>query len=232
MELFLRIFKHLLPRGRAFKITIEKPLRSFFVGLARFADTMRANFDDIYGDMFPQYTRKLDLWEDQFALPPSVTVEQKRRDRLDAAWKATGGQSPWYIQNVLRGAGFDVYVHESFDAANSNTVRNPNAVLRGGSVTAFFEARSGIIRSGSVEARSGNFQGLIGFALTNVTGNPGDLFPAIPTDPDTWPFFMYVGGQTFPNPATVPPARKDEFIALCLKICPTHLWIGAIVEFA
>ena len=68
--------------------------------------------DGVYRDLDPQYTRELARWEKQFALPSTNLTEEQRRERLDAAWKATGGQDPTYIQETLQDAGFDVYVHE------------------------------------------------------------------------------------------------------------------------
>lgn len=53
----------------------------------------------------------------------------------------------------------------------------------------------------------------------------------IPTDPNTWPYFLYIGGQTFGDLATVDPKRRDEFEELCLKICPTQQWLGIIVTY-
>ena len=235
-ELFLRIFKHLLPRGRSFKITIvNKLLRQFFVGFSGWGTDTKKFYDNVYDDLYPQTTRKLDEWEEQFNLPGTALTEQQRRDRLDAAWKATGGQSPGYIQDVLRGQGFDVYVHESFDdpAGPPWNFRNPFTVLKDGSATTLYVARAGNadMRAGEEEARSGNITSLIGFALTNITSNVISS-PALPADPNLWPFFVYIGGATFGDPATVSPARKTEFLNLCLKVCPTHLWIGVIVNFA
>ena len=54
----------------------------------------------------------------------------------------------------------------------------------------------------------------------------------IPEDPTKYPFFLYIGGQTFPDQATVPKARKDEFEDLCLKICPTEQWLGVLVNYS
>ena len=53
----------------------------------------------------------------------------------------------------------------------------------------------------------------------------------VPTDPATWPFFLYVGAATFPNKADVPLVRKDEFETLLLKICPCQQWIGLRINY-
>lgn len=65
--------------------------------------------------------------------------------------------------------------------------------------------------------------------------NSGVLFERveypIPTDPADWPYIMYLGGETFGDFVSIDSTRKDEFEDLCLKICPTHLWIGLLISF-
>lgn len=46
-----------------------------------------------------------------------------------------------------------------------------------------------------------------------------------------WRFFAYVGGKPFGTLAEVPAVRREEFEALCLKLFPTHLWLGIIVKY-
>lgn len=53
----------------------------------------------------------------------------------------------------------------------------------------------------------------------------------VPDDPNTWPFFMYVGGETYPLSAQVQTNRRDEFEDLLLKLCPAQLWIGVLVVY-
>jgi hypothetical protein len=55
--------------------------------------------------------------------------------------------------------------------------------------------------------------------------------PPIASDPQYWAFFIYLGGQTFPSRATVPLARKDEFIRLLLKLRPTQHWLVTLVDY-
>lgn len=54
----------------------------------------------------------------------------------------------------------------------------------------------------------------------------------VPTDPDKWAYFLYIGGQTFGELAIVDPKRKTEFEQLCLRICPLQLWIGVLVSYS
>ena len=53
----------------------------------------------------------------------------------------------------------------------------------------------------------------------------------MPADPTKYPFFLYIGGQSFPDMATVLNSRRDEFEDLCLKICPTEQWLGILVNY-
>lgn len=53
----------------------------------------------------------------------------------------------------------------------------------------------------------------------------------VPNDPTKWPYFLYIGGSTFGALAQVDPKRRDEFEALCLKICPAQQWLGFLVEY-
>lgn len=54
----------------------------------------------------------------------------------------------------------------------------------------------------------------------------------IPSDPAKWPYFLYIGGENFGELAQVSAKRKDEFEALCLKICPLQQWIGVLVKYS
>jgi len=111
----INIFKHLLPNARAWRITIDKTLRRFFEGLTGIGEDVKDFFDLVWSDLNPQLTRELDAWENQFGMLDTGLNEQGRRDRIDGAWKALGGQSPRYIQDTLQAAGFDVYVHEWYE---------------------------------------------------------------------------------------------------------------------
>ena len=109
---------HLLPNARAWRLTITKTLRSFFEGLTYIWTDPREFIDLVWKDIDPATTRELDMWEEQFDLPNRGLTESERRDRLAAAWKASGGQSPRYLQDTLQAAGFEVYIHEWWDPAD------------------------------------------------------------------------------------------------------------------
>lgn len=269
--MFLRIFKHLLPRGRAWRVTVDKKLRQFFAGLSGVGDNVKTYLDEIWLDIFPAYTRELPEWEAQFGLPNTGLTEQQRRDRLDAAWKALGGQSPKYIQDTLQANGFDVYVHEWWEPGTEPapgvkecvTPRSPLMYLRREytNVDILVECGEALAQCGEEFAQAGNSIEPRGYPLVNkVLRTVADLLilcgesvseagePSaqcgnfesfidvpqeyiVPRDPTKWPYFLYIGGETFGDIAQVDPKRRDEFERLCLKICPAQQWLGILVEY-
>ena len=133
MRLFSLVEQLLLPRARAFFFWQSgSQLRQFFEGLAGLPADARAFVDLVWSDTQPADTRELTGWEEQFALVESGLTEADRRTRLDAAWSATGGQSPRYLQDVVQANGFSVFVHEWWDIpviGGDPTPRNPNTYL-------------------------------------------------------------------------------------------------------
>lgn len=264
---FLRIFKHLLPRARAWRITVDKTLRRFFSGLTGLGDDSKKFIDDVWLDIFPETTRQIEEFESQFALTdPSTLTEQERRDRLSAAWQALGGQDPRYIQDTLRDNGFDVYVHEWWVTGSEPAVgvdacavaRNPNDVINNPDY--MWTMGNPLATMGNTPVTMGGANQLAGYLLVNgvkiacydtpnTMGNPPVTLGSnrtmgqvnsvtfknreydIPTDPDKWPYILYIGGQNFGDVAQIPIARRDEFETLCLKICPEQQWLGIIVEY-
>jgi hypothetical protein len=53
----------------------------------------------------------------------------------------------------------------------------------------------------------------------------------VPSDPALWPFFAYIGGPVFPGLATIPAARRPEFEAALLRLFPSRLWLGVLVNY-
>lgn len=243
--MFLRIFQHLLPNARAWRITIDKQLRQFFEGLSGVGDSVKTFMDLIYFDVFPDDTRELSAWELQFGLISTGLTDQQRRDRLTAAWRAVGGQDPTYIQETLQANGFPVFVHEFWEpgtepAVNVTgppTVRNPFNVLRDNTGIQSFDIECGepLAECGEPLAECGETSENPGYPLVNKVRLPdgsGFIEYVIPIDTATWPYFLYIGGETFGTTVTIDPARKNEFEALMLKICPAQQWIGVIANYA
>jgi uncharacterized protein YmfQ (DUF2313 family) len=225
-----RTIRHLLPNGRAWRATLDKPLRRFFAGLGDSLIDFRANFDAVAEDLYPATTRILSEYEEQFGLYPSTLSTQERRDRIDAAWKARGGQSPRYIQDTLQAAGFNVFVHNWWQPGTTNA-RDPFDVLGDSTTTSGFNVVSDgtIAFTNNPNAVTGAANAPNGYLLVNL---PTSTEYLIPTNSGLWPYIIYIGGDVWGNRASIPSARRDEFETLCLKICPLQLWIGVIVEYS
>ena len=263
----LNVFKHLLPRADAWKMTTNKRLREFFSGLTVLQTNSKQFTDDVYLDINPATTRDIPGWESQFGLARNVTAENNRRARLLATWRAVGGQSPHYLQSTFQDAGFDVFIHEWWEPSSlpstCPTPRDPTLYINDGTnaIQPLMSDGADTANDGSVDAVDGATIEPRGFLLVNkiqelstTGGKFGDGDPCavdgstdavdgavfdvytdkqylIPTDPDKWRYFLYIGGETFPLQAQVPLVRKDEFETLCLKLCPTQQWLGMLIDY-
>jgi len=243
--------RHLLPRGLAWSGDND----DLIAALGDLSDDAQEWFDDRWGDLLPETTVDLSEWEAQFALPNTGLSEADRRTRLAAAWAVLGvqAQTVAYIQGRLQGAGFSVFLHEAFD----NGPPNPLALLTDTGIQAGEDGA----QCGETEAQCGNLISATGYHLVNKltrtvrefttlcgedaaacgenTALSGAFIaqsdvlsePPIPVDANFRPFFLYIGGETFPNTATVPSARRDEFENLTLKLCPAQQWLGILVTY-
>lgn len=227
---YLRMLQHLLPNGLAWRTTVAKKLRSFFVGLSATLQNARDFIDLVFADLFPDTTRELAEWEAQFALDTQVD-DADRRSALAGAWQAQGGQSPRYLQDTMQAAGFDVYIHEFWSGANvaPRTVRDPRTYTDLPLI--------GQTQCGDDGAECGEADAFCSRFLVNNPGYlvnntlTGEAPPPVPDDPNTWPYFLYWGGPVFPNPAVIPATRRAEFEKLLLKICPAHLWLVTLITY-
>ena len=232
---FLRVFQHLLPRGRAWNIVAAKNLRRLFSGLAAEAQSVRDQYDLTWLDIFPTTTRELAEWEAQYGLEANGT-DSERRAALASEWAATGGQSPSYIQGVLQTAGFPVYVHDWWSSGPGPYVaRDPRSYttqpLTGtvqckpaASAPACKATDANPHRCNSFLANETSY--LVNIDLTN------NAPPAVPADSQLWPYFLYIGGQSFLNVVTLPSQRRREFERLVLKLKPAHTWVVTAVTYS
>ncbi len=193
--MFLRIFQHLLPNSKAWRITADKKLRQFFDGLKSIGEDVKQFTDDVWNDTFPDTTRELDAWENEFGLINTGLTEQQRRDRIDASWKALGGQSPKYIQDTLQDNGFDVFVHEWWVPGTEPppgtkecvTPRDPRTVLREeftGKTFFIVECGEPLAQCGEPTAQAGDSLEPRGYPLVNKIFSSEPAFLVLCGEPD------------------------------------------------
>lgn len=229
--LFFRVYQHLLPRAIAWSTTkTTKTLRAFFEGLTGLPDAAKTYVDDVFLDLFPETTRELEAWEAQFGLVAEGT-EDERRAQLDAAWKARGGQSPRYLQDVVQAAGFPLFIHEWWVPPNfaPRTLRDPHAYTN--------QPLIGNIQCGEPLALCGEPDAVCNRWLVNeiyylVNSNlTPEAPPPIPSDSATWPYFIYWGGETFGDRVAIPLSQRAALERLILKITPAHCWNVLLVDW-
>jgi hypothetical protein len=232
---FLALYQHLLPRGLAWRTTVDTTLRKFFVGLSGLPTDVRTFVDLVYLDLLPSTTREYALWEKQFALNPGGS-EEARRAKLAAAWSTQGRQSPDYIQRVIHAAGFDtVFIHEWWESGPPYVARDPRDYTD-----------QPLIGRYQCEATTpwecfdpGPGEPLAPHCDDSLINDPGyvvnlDLTrrspPPVPDDPSFWPYFLYFGGEVFGELAEVPASRIAELKELLLRISPAQQWLVLMIE--
>lgn len=241
--IYFRMFQHLLPRARAWQLILETQFREFITGLSSIAEDARLFFDAVWSDVLPSSTNQLPLWNSQFGLPETGLSVADQRDRVDAAWKNLGGQSPRYIEDTLQANGFNVFVHEFWGNGAApavpyvapapvdpvalglvdadmlvNLIRTVDVQFLGAGDNSVDDA---MMLAGQAEAQAGNVAGM-SFSEVSYT---------VPTDIEDRAYILYISAPTFPNQVGVLASREQEFKELVLSLVPAQQWVGMFVNF-
>lgn len=234
LTLIIRLF----PRAEAWRIAIGSWLRKLLEGFASLPAAARVFIDRVYEQLNPRTVDAENIpdWERQFGINFPASDEVTRRLALAAKWAATGGQSPQYIEDTLQAAGFNVYVHEWWVPPNEapRTARDPRAYANQPLIGQYQCIPDGETQHECADVSNGPqcTEWLMNEVNYIVNDNLTPIAPPpIPSDPDRWRFFIYIGAETFPNSAEVPMSRRDEFRELLLTICPAQQWIVTLVDY-
>ncbi len=251
-------FKHLFPKALAWLFPFDGFLRKYIDGLSETPADIRDFADNVYRDIFPQTTREIELWEEQFNIT-STGTEQQRRDNIAARWIAQGGQGKDYLESIIHGAGFTtVFLHEWFTKTDTGFItKNPNFYLQG--PTGIFINQTGRTRSqtgrpkaqtnaespqptlfvnqtGRTRSQTGRPRAQTNGAIVQGDGTllvnkgPGIIYP-IPQNLDDFREMIYVAGEIFPDFVNILLSQKDEFERLLLRYLPYSYWIGELINF-
>lgn len=204
---FFQSIKTLLPRSKAFDITHDGNLRGFFKGLAYLPDDVRKKTEETFLDLFPDTTRALEEWENQFDVAFSNEIYGETRNAiLKALWQANiGGQSLFYMQSLLKRVSNKLFVLENTPVVNP---RDANAV---------FGCMCGLQLSccGNKTANCGYKRGDSGF-IPSILRNGTDVEYDIPNIPEYWENCFFVCGGAVRN-------SKNE-IVYCQKLQLEEKW--------
>ncbi len=236
--------RHLLPKSFQWNLVYGRSFVDLIDGIVPSLDAARDNADEVWADFMPATTdgTALEAWERQFNLfSASALTLQERRDRLTAAWSAEGGQSPGYITDTLTAHGFPVFTHEWWVLAPNDypQPRDPRDHLKaefGGTDADGFLIRNVIrtsvlfneIGAGEAYAEAGEPDAVCGF----FEGFLVDRVEATYQGPKSrHPYYLYIGGSTFPDTVDIPIERRDEFEHLCQRLCPAPQWLVLRVRY-
>lgn len=233
--------RHLLPKSSIWNLVWDRGFKQLMEGITPTLNAGRDSFDDIWQDLFPATTRDLASWERQYALVAGTLTVAQRRTRLAAIWAAQGGQSPGYITDTLTAAGFAVFTHEWWDltAWGHPAAKDPRDHLKaeyGGTdadghllVNRIRESRKvDEIGAGEIWAEAGEARAIAGYFLEHAISLKSFSY----VGPESrHPYYLYIGGETFPDTVDIPAAQREEFETLCLQICPAQQWLVLRVRY-
>lgn len=122
----LNALRHLLPDSTAWRLIVDRLLKKYLTGLSSVGSDVVGFVDDVSDDLLPATTRELPAWQKQFGID-ALGGDAAQRADLAAAWAATGGQSPAYLQSILHAAGFaNVFVYDAFDQTDVSISKYDN----------------------------------------------------------------------------------------------------------
>jgi hypothetical protein len=256
------VINSLLPEGPIWEAETDEGFDQYLNAKAQNSERV-ANFTDCLAFIRdPFKTCILSDLEKEYGILTNINLtEQQRRDSLATKVypnQETGSEDN--LQNALRSAGFDVYVHQNDPAVdpaiflageffmvaggdNAYAGRSDAFAGKGGgdllvngeifeqSPSYFAQANGDNMFAGNSQAFSGGFSEL----------RRDEIIYPLPTDPDDWPFVFFVGGEATRDPITgelltiataeVPIEREQEFDRIILQRKGLYTWCGLLVDF-
>jgi len=234
MSLFRGVIDALLPPGSLWVPDSGYDLDLLLDGISDNIDTVRVFLHELARVRSPLLTPILADLEREYGIVPNDKLsESVRRQRLLAV-KTDGnsdGTTDW-LQNKLRAAGFDVYVHIN------NPAVDPATLLNYGNDPVFASDEEGAQFGESGEY----FVAKGGVLLVNgpIYYNQELITYQSPSASQYWPLIFFIGG-----PATrdtdgslldfewvkIDILRKTEFIRLIIKYKPMFTWVGVKADY-
>lgn len=234
MSIFYRIYKKLFPRRSiAWRISPDSMISKVLNGITSVWDDVRTYIDLRLLDAFMDQTTALDKWEEVFGFLKEGLTDDERRDRLTEARFKLGEPTRANIEAQLQLAGFEVYVYEFWDSLDPVVIRDAAYWLSTDVRTTSVCGSTTMVCGGATALCGASLAGAGGYPLVNRYRDTLNTYVeyAVTTDPATFPYYVYIGGSTFGSFAPIPVERKLEFETLVLKLMPSHLWVGILIDF-
>lgn len=255
-----QVIEALLPPGSLWVPEDGDDLDRLIDGIAENHEQTRLLLASLARLRNPRLTPVLSDLEKEYGIVPDDSVsEDIRRARLLATKNARAGNgTDIFMQDRLREAGFDVYVHVNNPPVDPNLFLFPSATSFGGenaffgNENAFFGGSNGqLIVNGPTYTHPLEVGSIFGGQFA-IFGNENALFTGgaifeqvlieyeIPSDPGYWPLFFFVGGAATRDGdgklvsielAEIPVTRQDELVRLIVKYKPIHSWCGLVAKY-
>ena len=218
--MFAKLFKQLLPTGRAFKA----PSEGWFETLI---NTMAIRFDMAYRDSLATLfailpdndnftTEDAADWERRLGMIPSTAPLADRKEAIKRKMNHPGTikarQHYLYVEGQLQAAGFNVFVYENRfdDGMGGLETRTPQFVSGVGSQ----QNQHGQFQHGQRQ-HGGGWGDKVVNSLDVATDYNFDVGANLRST-------FFIGGQPIGTFANIPENRKTEFRQLILRLKPTQ----------
>lgn len=210
---FFESLKSLFPKSKAFDLTHESNFKKFVRGLAVLPEDIQKGSEQVYFDLFPETTRALAEWENQFqVLFADEQYGTTRPEILKSLWQSNaGGQSITYLEGLLKNISKDIILVEN------NPVKNPrdsNAVFA--------------CMCGQKHSVCGNERMNCGFKVGDSTFEPTIIKNGKESSYDIPPVYDYWRNYFFVCGGVVRNSRKE--IIYCQKLKIDSKW-KAYIEY-
>ena len=254
----------IFPEGPPYEPDIDGDMSKLRDGDAENLASIRADVQDLKYIRNPALTPVLSDLEREFGVNPQATLTEAERRTLlrPQVYKRKTTGSTGDLQKRLDDGGFDLTVYDNSPngpaidpaiileqnfqmqaAAGTNYYAGNTlayAAYLGGDLLVngrVFDQARGYFGAGTVWA--GNTVAVAGYYEQYVQS---EIVYPIPTDPDSWPFVFFVGGDGADiNPATgelisipqgsVPSNKQKQLEDLILKFKPLFTWCGLVVTY-
>lgn len=217
-DILLKVTKQLFPTGRAWKLAknsiIERLFKALSKSEAELHNFTSSTLDRILADNNEFTADDAALWERRLNIPvePDGIPLADRKQRILRKYAFPGNklyrQNYRYLQAELQRAGFDLYVHEN---------RFPD----GGGGFTFLNVSQDFIIQHDEELEHG-FQSEMGASNLDLIANsadPNEIY-SLGTNEKNNKGLFFIGGQNFPDRATLNVSNIESFRKLVLLIKP------------